>query len=236
MKTTLGASLLCLLVAAASLRVTADEPAYADIVSRAFEQVEWNPGQSWAYTQTGFEDETLVVSRFDPSQPAGDRWTLLGVDNRPPTAEEIDAFLDKMRFEQDLPEDDSNVPDMIEFESLRLAAEDDGGWVFSFQPILDGDEADFADRMTGELRIAKADGALQYIDIANTRSIRPAFGVKIKRLHMRFEFASAAEAGPQVVSEIRAIVKGGAYLLVSFDEQETTRFSDFVYVGDAIGR
>ena len=233
MRTIISTTLLCMLAVAANLPANASEPSHADIVTRAFEQVEWNPGRTWAYTQTGFEDETLIASRFDPSRAEGDRWTLLAVDNRPPTVEEIDAFLDEKQSEQALPEDDSDVPDMIELESLQLTAEDDNGWVFSFKPMFDGDEADFADKMAGELRVSKSDGALQYVDIANTRSIRPGFGVKIRRLHMRFEFAAASDTGPRVISEIRAVVKGGAYLLVSIDEQESTRFSDFVYVGDA---
>ena len=122
---------------------------------------------------------------------------------------------------------------MIEFRSLKLAAENDDSWTFSFQPILDGDEADFSDRMAGELGVSKSSGTLRYVDISNTRPIRPAVGVKIRKLHMRFEFADASEAGPQVISKITTTVRGGAYLLVSFDETESTRFSDFEYVGDA---
>lgn len=231
-KSIVCAALIGMLVTTAAWPASVVEPSHAGIVRQAFERVEWNPGRSWAYTQSGFEDETLIVSRFDPSRADGERWTLLAVDNRPPTVEEIDAFLEAKQFEQGLPEDDSDVPEMIEFESLQLAAEDDSGWTFSFQPILDGDEADFSDRMSGELRVSKATGTLEYVDISNTRSIRPAVGVKIRKLHMRFEFAAAAESGPQVISQITAIVKGGAYLLVSFDETESTRFSDFEYVGD----
>ena len=235
MRTLAAVTLACMAILAAGSIAHASDQSPQDIVSQALEQVEWNPGRSWAYTQTGFEDETLLVSRFDPSKAEGERWALLSVDNRPPTLEEIEDFVDDKRYEQDLPDDDSDVPDMIWFDSLTLAGENRDSWTFSFQPILDGDEADFAEKMAGEIGVAKSDGSLQYLDIRNTRTIRPVFGVKIKTMHMRFEFAPAVENGPQVMREITAVVKGGAYLLVSFDENESTRFSDFEYVGDAIG-
>ena len=236
MKQTVCAALLFVTALVACTPARAGEPSYADIVSNAFEQVDWNPGRTWAYTQTGFEDETLIVSRFDPSEAEGERWALLSVDNRPPSLEEIEAFIDEKQFEQALPDNDSDVPDMVELRSLELLREDDERWTFSFRPMLDGDEADFADRMAGELGVSKSTGALEYVEIANRKSIRPAVGVKLKTLKMRFDFAPASESGPQVVSEITAIVRGGAYLLISLDERETTRFSDFVYVGDAEDR
>ncbi|MDJ0758036.1 MAG: hypothetical protein QNJ19_01500 [Woeseiaceae bacterium] len=217
---------------AAQPQAVADDQSPEDIVTEALQQVEWNPGTSWAYTQTGFEDETLIVSRFDPSEPKGNRWTLVAVDNRPPTLEEIEAFEEDKQYDQDIPEDDSDVPDMIELKSLALASEDADSWIFSFQPVMDSAEAEFADKLIGELKVSKASGALQYVDVHNSGPIRPAFGVKIKTMHMRFDFAPAQPNGPQVISEISAKVKGGAYLLVSFDEMESTRFSDFRYVGD----
>ncbi len=236
MRTLAAAALPLMALFAAGSFAHASDQSPEDIVSHALEQVEWNPGRTWAYTQTGFEDETLLVSRFDPSKAEGERWTLLSVDNRPPTLEEIEEFVDDKRYEQDLPDDDSDVPDMVWFDSLKLAGETRDSWTFTFQPILDASEADFADKTTGEIKVSKSDGSLQYLDVRNTRTIRPVFGVKIKTMHMRFEFAPAVENGPQVMSEITAVVKGGAYLLVSFDENESTRFSDFEYVGDAVGQ
>lgn len=225
------ALLLCALMVLPS-PVVADDGSPQAIVTEALEQVEWNPGRSWAYTRTGFEDETLVVSRFDPSRIEGDRWTLISVDNRPPTLEETEAFEEEKQYEQDVPEDDSDIPSMIDFDSLSLADEDAKSWTYSFQPIMDGSEAEFADKLSGELKIGKPSGALEYLDIRNAGSIRPAFGVKIRTMHMHFDFAPATPNGPQVISEITAEVKGGAYFLVSFDEKESTRFSEFRYVGD----
>lgn len=230
------AAMVCALLLATGTSARASTQSPEEIVGHALAQVDWNPGRSWAYTRTGFEDETLMVSRFDPSRAEGQRWTLLAVDNRPPTIEEIEAFLDEKRDEQAIPDDDGDLSRMIEFESLSLSQEDEDRWLFSFEPILDGDNASFAERMQGELSISKSNGALQYVDVRNTESIRPFIGVKIKTLHMRFDFAPASNNGPQVLSEVTAVVRGGAYLLVSIDEEELTRFSDFEFVGDAAGQ
>ncbi len=81
------------------------------------------------------------------------------------------------------------------------------------------------------LRIRKPDGYLEFIDIHNVGVIAPAFGVRISRLITRFTFGPAVEGGPIVPLSSHVEVIGRAYLILSFDEQQLTRNSEFVYVG-----
>ncbi|MDH3266234.1 MAG: hypothetical protein OEM25_04640, partial [Gammaproteobacteria bacterium] len=52
----------------------------------------------------------------------------------------------------------------------------------------------------------------------------------LSKLIMRLTFAPAADGGPVVPVSTQAEATGRAYLVVSFDEQEVTRNSNFEYV------
>lgn len=212
---------------------TADSD-YRDLVSGALSAIEWDFERSWAFTETSFSDESLRVGRFDPSQPVESRWSLLAFDNRQPTIEETEAFLEEKegeRLSQDSNGDDGLL-DLVDIDSLELEKETDSAWLFSFTPTMGDDDDKFLKKVGGEIRILKDGPRVDYMNIRNTKPIRPIVGAKIKRMVMNFRFEPAVDGGPIVVKEITAGASGSAFLVVRFDEIETISFSDFEFVGD----
>ncbi len=194
----------------------AAEEDYNAIFEKAVESIDSNFEESWAYTETQVNSEGTWVGRSDPSRPPGERWQLLSVDGRDPTDEELEEYLE-----------DKNVDAMIEPDSLHLIEDADDYWLFGFVP----DDEEIMSSVDATIRIDKKSGHLEYIDLRNHETIRPAVGVKISKLVTRLTFGPAAEGGPIVPLAAQVEIKGRAYLVVSFDEQDDLRNSDFVYVG-----
>ncbi len=87
----------------------------------------------------------------------------------------------------------------------------------------------------GDDRIDRVNGHLEYIELRNHETIRPGFGVKLSKLITRLTFGPAVKDGPIVPISAQVEVKGRAFLVASFDEQEIVRNTDFEYVGDEPG-
>ncbi len=229
-------SLLILLGPAAA--IAAED--YAALFESAVENVTWEYPEDWAYTETRQSNESIQVGRFDPSRPEAERWSLLSVDGREPTTEEIEEFLEEkdgergfMSGDEDDEEEDDGVRTMVEPGSLQLIEETSTHWLLRFVPEADDeDEEKFLEKLSGTVRIAKDGRHLEYIDISADKPVKPAVGVKIRNFNTRFEFSRTLDEGPIVPVAFRFRIKGRAFLAVGFDEAQMVEFSDFESVGD----
>ena len=198
---------------------------YNTIFEDAVAAVDFDFHRNWAYTETRVDAEHVWVGRSDPRRPSRERWRLLSVDNREPTEAEIKNYRnDKAHEHSD--DGEHSVTAIVEPGSIQLVEETNEYWLFGFNP----DQEDIMDSVDATIRISKADGHLEYIDLRNHETIKPAFGVRISKLITRLTFALAANGGPVVPVSTQVEVTGRAYLIVSFDEQEVTRNDDFEYV------
>lgn len=215
--------LCCALLAGLSAHAEED---YNAIFETAVEAVEFDFDETWAYTETQVTSEGLRVGRFDPRRSSDQRWQLLTVDGGEPTEKEIEEY-EKDKAHDHSRDADDRVNSLVEPDSVRLIENGDNYWLFSFVP---GDN-EILNSVDATIRIEKSSGYLDYIDLRNHETIRPAMGVKISRLITRLTFGPAVEDGPVVPISTQIEVKGRAYLVVSFDEQEVIRNSDFEYTG-----
>ncbi len=199
---------------------------YNAIFEKAVEGVDFEFDEAWAYTETRINSDGTWVGRSDPRRPPGERWQLLSVDGRDPTQEELEEYLrDKSRDED--ADSDNSVNAMVEPDSIRLVKNAADHWLFGFTP----DDEEIMDSVDATIRIDKNSGQLEYIDLRNHETVRPAVGVKISKLVTRLSFGPAVEGGPVVPLAVNVEIKGRAYLVVAFDEKEDLRNSDFVYAG-----
>lgn len=202
---------------------------YNAIFKEAVDAVDFEFDRQWAYTETRVTGEHVWVGRFDPRKPSRERWDLLTVDARDPTEDEIEEYQrDKAHDHSD--NGDERVHTMVEPDSVRLIEETDEFWLFGFNP--DEDHEAVMDSVDATIRVDKGDGHLEYIDVRNHSTIKPVFGVKIAKLITRLTFGPATAGGPIVPLSTQIEVRGRAYFLVAFDEQELTRNSDFEYAGE----
>jgi hypothetical protein len=199
---------------------------YEQLFKRAVEAVDFEFHKAWAYTETRVDSEHVWVGRFDPRKPKNLRWQLLTVDDRLPTEKETE------QYQEDRDGDhggNDGVDAMVEPDSVRLIEETAGYWLLGFDP--GEDEHEVVENLEATIRINKAGPYLEYIDLRTRAPIKPAMGVKIEKLITRLTFGPAVDGGPVVPLSTQVEVKGRAYLVIRFDEQELFRNSDFEYAG-----
>ncbi|MGI9239092.1 MAG: hypothetical protein ACR2QZ_16960 [Woeseiaceae bacterium] len=198
------------------------------IFQTALDSVEFDFDERWAFTETRIDSEHVWVGRFDPRRSPSERWQIVSVDGREPTDKEVEGFL-KEKAHDHSGGGDKQVNAMVEKDSIRLIEETSQYWLFGFTPE---DDQAVMDSVDATIRVNKNTGQLQYIDIRNHKSIKPGYGVKISKLITRLTFGPAIEGGPVVPLSTQVEVKGRAYFVISFDEEELTRNSEFEYVVD----
>ena len=217
-----------------SMSVIADD--HAVVVSQAMASISNDYRDEWAFTESETEDGVTTVGRYDPRFPRGERWTLLSVDGRQPAEDEMADYRNDRGddFSNDDDDDSDNEIEIIDVNTLELIEETDDYWIFSFSPdIGDDDETarKFMNKVIGTVKIIRDGNYLEYIDMRNEKPIRPAFSVRIARFITRLEFGKAGGSGPIVPLSVDVEIKGRAALVVSIDERESTRYSDYEYAG-----
>lgn len=185
--------------------------------------------QSWAFTETSVETDAVLVGRYDPRRPSGERWTLLSIDDREPTADEIEDYLDD-RDDDDGEENTDNVDIMVEDGSLVLLEETDDHYLYSFTPS--GNDEDFMEHVDATIKIIKDGPYIGYIDLHASEPFRPQFGVKVSEFTTRLSFGPAAEGGPIVPRLVDIRIKLRAFLIINVDEKNFISYSEYEFVGD----
>jgi len=233
-------TLAVLLVAVAtSAWCETGQDSYDALFERALRSIAWDFHSNWAFTETESGSDGEFVGRYDPRLPEEERWRLLSIDGRNPTAEESRQYAERKRDEghDGEQENDGEIDGMVEPGSLELVEETADYWLFRFVPTDDAEDDDdemgrkVLERMDGTVRIIKDGHYLEYIDIRNTKPIRPKVGVKMKKFLTRMTFGPAVDGGPIVMKSMDVAIELSAFLLVRVDEAQSVRFSDFEFAG-----
>jgi hypothetical protein len=187
-----------------------------------------------AYTETTIESEEHTVGRYDPRQPVGERWQLLSVNSREPTAEEITDYAEDKEYDNgssSADNGDHDVSDIAEPDSLRLIEETDDYWLYSFTPVEDDDE-EFMTHVVATMKIIKNGPYIEHIDMHSNKPFKPQFGVKVKEFVTLLRFGLASNEGPVVPLSVDVRIKARAFLAIGIDEKMSVSFSDYEYVGN----
>lgn len=216
---------LLLLAASSASAETHDE-----LVERAFAALEFNLRDHWSYTETTRNQDGIYVARFSAGLPDGERWTLLSVDDRDPTTDEIEEFLEEKsrHSDENSTDEDSASQSMVADGSLELLEESDTYWRFRFRPRADSeDEEKFMNSVEGSLQVTKDGHYVAWVHMRNRETIKPGKGVKLELFDTRLAFAPAFEGGPVLPRSVKTKVKGKAMLVIKFDEDEQISYSQF---------
>lgn len=214
------------------LLVSGFTPVYAEDYKKLFEDavatVDWELEKNWAFTESTLSEDKRWVGRHDPRKVEDERWTLLSVDGRRPSEDELREFVHKKNEHET--SDSSQRVDIVDVETVELLEETDKYWLLNFIP--DEDEVEFIDNVDATVRINKNGGYLEAIDMRNNDDIKPGFGTKIGTFIIHFQFGPAIEGGPIVPRNMAIQVKGRALLFIGFDETEIIEYSNFEFAGN----
>lgn len=210
---------------------------YGQLLEDAVAALDAREWANWAYTQTDIGSDGVFVGRFDPARQESERWTLLLVNERAPTADEIEEYLDEKAGDNGWAGDGDDEPNtivsMVEPEGLELIEETDTHYLFRFVPDEDELDEGFAEYLDATLRISKLDGPwLESIDIHSNGPFRPQFGVRVRDFVTRMTFAQAGPGGPIVPRSLEVKISLRALLVISVDEHIITTYDEYERVGD----
>lgn len=205
---------------------------HEDIVNRAFETVSRDYKDSWAYRETSLREDLLYVATYDPRRPVGGQWVLESVDEREPTSDELEWFIEKKaKTAENEREEEASEEPVFQPGTLELIEETSEHWLYSFVPAEDDDHKEFMQHIDGTVKVIKDGHYVEYFDLSSETAFKPMTGVKIKSFRTRMGFAPVTAEGPVVPTSVDFHIKGRAFLAVKINETEKIRYTGHEYVG-----
>lgn len=184
--------------AAAATRLSAATPPLLDAAVQ-----QWIAGKDdWAFTQRArtFLDDGSVkqerLERFDPSRPDNQRWQLLQMNGKSPTAEERTQWQDRKNQKT---RKNSNKPlnELFDFQSATLTGEtaQAATYLVAVQPVLAHLVA--VDKLNVEFTVNKQTKTIEHVTAGLTEPMRVALGLaKVTDVDLDLSF-DAVPAGRQ---------------------------------------
>lgn len=182
----------------------------------------------WAYTETSrrIEDDRVVVTRVDPSQPEDRRCRLLSLDGRIPTIAEAKQWRDDGG---DLVKPLAETPplaSLVDFKDLRVLRDEAEATVFEL-PIRSDNETFPTEKFQALFRVDKTQRAFAEITVSLRDTFRVAGLVKVTDAGLAIRFATL---DPTLAPQPVHLSMGGGIrvLLVRFARSFEATRTDFV--------
>lgn len=198
-------------------------------VEEAFDNTAPVARDTWAYTRTEDNGETVTVERFDPR--AENRWSLLSIDGAAPNDEQLAAAREKHERRESSDEylGKNDFSDLAVTTSWELISEDSGSATYQFAPAPDGESEKFIEALQGELVIDRTSKTVKSFRVYNTKPFKPAAVAKIKKMNTVYEYQEASP-GVILVSRIEVVAKGRVFGLKKIDMQQEIEFSELEFI------
>jgi hypothetical protein len=175
----------------------------------------FNPGMpdGWAYTLTTVRNDHSMTERFDPAQPPAVQWTLLELENRAPTQDEIEKYARSRSAGPGGTQTNFKKAD-IDPGTFVLLKEDDvqAEFTATFRETSAG-----ADKMLGHLILhLTVDKRLPHVAacvLELKEPYSPVLGVKMNELRVETRFSLPAEGRPSVPTEMTSRFAGRIFFI-----------------------
>ena len=202
----------------------AENPAYLQEALAAF-SVEVPRG--WAYTMKTERDSRQTVERCDPAKPPAEQWTLLMMDGRPPTPEELTKYVKFKSGQTAGPVQATFQKGDIDPGSLTLVSEDAkrAEYTCAFR-----EQAANADKMLGHLllrlKICKQPAHVEKYTLELSEPYSPVLGVKMHELVADMTFSPPADGRPSLPRRSTSHFRGRMFF-IPVEENIRLTYTDF---------
>jgi len=213
-----------------------------ELKQRVLAQAQSASADDYAFTRTVRSDETSLggktekkvrVEKFDPSKPAGERWTLVSVDGAPPSAEVLNRFRKEAAKRRVVP----GYHRIANYFGAPATASTDsrGRTLFRFAALPKGSvtalDSDVSHNSTAEASISEANGVPFAEQVRIT--VKPMRLKLIMKLD-RFDSSSRYRIGPEgipLLMEQTSDLAGSGMGMEGKVHTEVT-YSDYRLVGN----
>lgn len=216
--------------------ITLDDTALPQPVAEAL-SASVNDGQrdDWRFSISITSGETAVLGRFDGTLPEDEQWTLIS-----PSQEEMDDELRAIWEDIIDPSEDEDEGSGLFFStsdfeyepgSLNLLESNGGLSHFTFTPVLDAEEAEMAEHLTGVLTVSDDPARVQQIRIYAEESFKPNFAVRVNAFELRQYYQQFEGLPAPVMTRMVQHVEASA-AFQTFEQGVEIEFSDIEYLAE----
>ncbi|MGH8128635.1 MAG: hypothetical protein ACRETC_09795, partial [Gammaproteobacteria bacterium] len=193
----------------------------------------------WRYQQKVTSDQGSETLAYDGSKPAGERWTVLTVNGKPPSAKKAKELAKKARAAHKKGKSSNNVSlsvdSWLQASHYRLIHSDGAQLVYQMEMQAGAHDSASADAMlkhlAGQFVVARDDHRPLKLTLDNFEAFSPRFGVKVTHFHLQIQFRRLkGAAAPVVADQVNTEAKGKVFWLKSFDTKTQVTLSHFVPV------
>ena len=203
----------------------ADLPPY---LNKALTRFNPSVPADWACTITTVRGSENAVERFDPSRPVEQQWTLLQLNHRPASKEEIARSSSYHISTSANPRATFTCSD-IDLGSLHLISEDQEHAEFH-ATFRDDLKDPILHRLELQLFVSKTRAVIEKSVLLLTAPYSPILTVKMLELRVETTFDAPSPARPALPIRVTSRFRGRVFLFKSIEEDTETSYSDFTQV------
>lgn len=209
---------------------TMQSEALQGAVKNAIMKFERTNRLDWAYTVNRYENEEGDVSEsveaFDGSLPYAERWQLLSVNTKTPTADQVHDYQRRKAEQEDSAQHISiELAELIQIPTLTLISDNNGEVTAGFDVYLSrlGDEASAS--LRGQLILNEELSFIRRIAITNTTTFSPVFSAKIEDFTLTIDFIAINQA---ILPKAQSLeMKGSFAFFTEINETSQDTFSQY---------
>lgn len=182
--------------------------------------------KGWSFTQTTEADGQSRVEHHDAAQPAFARWSLVQVDGRAPTADEIQDYNEKAS-RRSRAGTAPRLNDQIDLATITVAHDTPERTTYRAR-LKEGEDGDAtAQFLVATLVLHKPTATIETFEIASTEPFSPVLGVNIAEMKTVMSYSLPEGDRPSLLQKSVTRLRGRAFFLKSLDADMTVTFADY---------
>lgn len=180
----------------------------------------------WSFTQTTTAEGKSTVERSDAAKPNYERWSLVQIDGRAPTADEAKHY-----NEQRSRRSGSGTPPKIieQFDLATLETVNETGERATYRCALKPSEASdkTAKFLRATITLHTPSQTIESIELGSIAEFSPAMGIKIAELKTTMLYSIPSGDTPSLPQKVVTRQRGTAFWFKTLDAEMTVVFSDY---------
>ena len=194
----------------------------------------------WRYQQKATSDKGTETLAYDAARPAGQRWKVLKVNGKPPTAKQARKLAEQASAAHKKGKQSATVAigvgSWLQASTYRLIHSDPKQLVYQVSmhpgPHDSASAREMLKHLSGRLVVSRDDHRPLKLTLENYEAFSPRFAVKVTRfdLEIAFKRLGSGKDAPVVADHISTEAKGKVFWLKGFDTHTEVTLSHFAPV------
>jgi hypothetical protein len=199
------------------------------IIVQAFENMAADSIYDYSYTKTENDGETTKLIKFDATLNGDDCWTLISVNDRKPTKDELKDFYKSVSYQG------GNRRTMgvnsEKMYDLTKIFEDDTYIEYKFKMYGDDDKDEkMQQKMDNHIVINKADTNIAKITMTLTEPVSPMLSVKMEKMNIDILFTKMNDTGAYRIKQTTMEIAGKFAVFKKIDRTNVTKYFNYELV------